>query len=191
MKSLDLEDLCPRDRQNLGKSCPLIWHAIAKLLSILQVRARFLEGRECEDESERVIRHRGVIARRGSPTCRTVIRIKCRRERDFRLFVKMYVAAMMSTMNRRRRIFVATIALSCFSLANAFVKPDDNPDIELTTVSGFFHGFPCSNNCCNITNRWTKRAATTDGILNVSFNRLAQLSSSFIATFILVFRYIS
>lgn len=133
MKSLDLEDLCPRDRQNLGKSCPLIWHAIAKLLSILQVRARFLEGRECEDESERVIRHRGVIARRGSPTCRTVIRIKCRRERDFRLFVKMYVAAMMSTMNRRRRIFVATIALSCFSLANAFVKPDDNPDIELTT----------------------------------------------------------
>ncbi|XP_071560690.1 lipase 3 [Temnothorax nylanderi] len=38
-------------------------------------------------------------------------------------------------MDRRRRIFVATIVLSCccFSLANAFVKPDDNPDIGLTT----------------------------------------------------------
>ncbi|XP_011880061.1 PREDICTED: gastric triacylglycerol lipase-like isoform X2 [Vollenhovia emeryi] len=41
---------------------------------------------------------------------------------------------MPSPMNRRHRIRVATLALSCcLALANAFVRPDDNPDIELTT----------------------------------------------------------
>ncbi|KAL6259030.1 hypothetical protein P5V15_008953 [Pogonomyrmex californicus] len=36
--------------------------------------------------------------------------------------------------DQRRRIFIATIILSCcLSLVNAFGKPDDNPDIQLTT----------------------------------------------------------
>lgn len=44
---------------------------------------------------------------------------------------------MLSTMDRRGRIVIVTIALSyCLPLTNAtFVKPDGNPDIELTTVS--------------------------------------------------------
>lgn len=50
--------------------------------------SRFLEGHECGDGSERASRRRNVIAQRGSPTRRAVIRIKCRRERDFRFFVK-------------------------------------------------------------------------------------------------------
>lgn len=137
---------------------PLIWSAIAKLLSILQVRARFLEGRE--DGSERASRRRSVIARRGSPACRTVIRIKCRRERDFRLFVK-------RTSPRRCRQWTDDAGWSSWqspwAAASRWRTRSSSPTTIPTSSSRRWVSF-----CGFVAIIVTYECATTDGILNVS-----------------------
>lgn len=77
---------------------------------------------------------------------RDVIRIK-RRWARFSALCYVCAVTMPLSMICQLWIFITIFLNSCLSLANAFAKPDDNPDIALTTVSCSHHKLFIINKC--------------------------------------------
>jgi len=167
MKPLDLESIRRPRKIQKNHIHPLIWSAITRLLSILRVRARFQVPRGSRMRGWERASKQTSQRYRAAWISYTSRRIKCRRERDFRLFVK-------RTPPRCRRWWTDDAGFSRRSSWAAVFHwrtHSSSPTIIPTSSSrrwvSLFYGFLCSNDCCDITKHSTKCVAT-DGILNVS-----------------------